>query len=299
MSLDYYAFELKPFTRLVLKTNSKYSHDDLRLLANEYYEAEIKTVAEGLRKCATVHITSLDLWNKLNLIEKHNLVFVPILVTAVIRGFAHKFYQPRPNEPYSVFGVVARDYSTAREFKKAFEMRDDIKMGELLGYPKCCTKFFAETWYKCYDPIYHIAVNTEGHRKIGKYEVLVEDFYPECNILLRYAGIRAVPHFVCSFKCKQSKELGEQFTSFITHRNQLYNILSTPMSWDCFKGVAIVYTRDFELVVNSVPYKEKHVVHLKSDESYPIIRRPKVIELIKSYVEKELKRLSSEQEIVM
>jgi hypothetical protein len=48
----------------------------------------------------------------------------------------------------------------------------------------------------------------------------------------------------------------------------LQGLLSMPMSWDVYHGVAVVRTPIFDLIVPSVPAAERHVVELVSDPPF-------------------------------
>jgi len=50
---------------------------------------------------------------------------------------------------------------------------------------------------------------------------------------------------------------------FIDRRRELKELLSSPMTWNCYKGVAIVETKWFIGVANSMPFKELHLVIMK------------------------------------
>jgi len=256
--------DVMPFTKLVWKAESKHMCKLLNTLSYECWLAELITVSEGLRPCATMHITSDGLMRDLALLEELELIFVPIRRCKRVKGFAHKFYEPSPREPYDIYGVVARDWSTARKFKKADMSGDFITVGRLLSYPENCIKFFGEVWSKCYDPIFPAALRTPGVEVRGN-EVTIKDYYPEINIILRYFGIRAVPHLVCNFKCKESRDFAEIFLQFISHRKELLEILSANMIWDCYKGMVKIDTPLFIGITNSMPYKQPHNVRLEKD----------------------------------
>jgi len=258
---EVYDFEIRPFIRIIVEAGYNKLRDELCVLARECWLAELKSVAEGMRACATMHISSETLFRDLKLLEELGLVFVPIRECARVNGFAHKFYAREPGKPYDVYGVVARDYETGRKFAKADRSGDHITVGKLLGYPECCVKFFIHMWPKWYDPIWPAALNTPGAKVSGR-EVIVNDCFPEANILLRYCGIRAVPHLVCNFKCKATKEFAEEFMQFIPHRRELINLLSQPITWDAYKGVVMVRMPHFIVVANTMPLRHRHIVKL-------------------------------------
>jgi len=223
------------------------------------------TVVNEERPCSTFHICSEHVYEDLQLLREHGLVFIPLRKCRRVGGFAHRFYDPLPGQPYDVFGVISRDNASAERFAKAYYRGDHWTMGKLLGYPECCIHFFLETWIErqVVDPIWEAAANTTGHRKKVQ---IIREFLPECNILSRYAGIRVVPHLVCSFDCEGSAVFAEMFRPYIPHYRKLVKLLSEPTLWDCRYGVAIVKTRYFEIVANSHPYRDRRVVQLGETE---------------------------------
>jgi len=139
--------------------------------------------------------------------------------------------------------VVARDRETAEEFRKAFLLSDNLKQGELLGYPICDRIFFQRVWSYEYDPIWSAALPCGSvKRDNSSYVLEVKDYYPECNIMLRYFGLRAVPHLVCSLKCEESKEFGRKFIELMPRGDKLLDTNRMGLlSWGCHNKNSLVY----------------------------------------------------------
>ena len=259
--MSLYNLDVPPISRIVWKLDTLCDRDLFNEIRRECWIAELKTVSEGIRKCGTVHLRSEHIKEDLEFLNSLDLVFLQIRKCKRVQGFAHRFYEPSPNEPYDVYGAISRNKKYCEEFKRAHQKGDDQTLGSLLGYPKCCVKFFIQNWYKSYDPIWEMALNTSS-QKINNL-VTITDYYPEVNVLMRYFGIRAVPHLPCSFKCKESKRLATSFLEFIDKRKELLEILSSPITWNCYKGIAIIHTKWFIGIANSMPYKEPHIVVMK------------------------------------
>lgn len=260
--MSLYDLDVPPLSRVIWKLDTSYNKELFWEIRRECWLAELRTVSEGIRKCATVHLRSEYFKEDLDFLYSLDLHFLPIRKCKRVQGFAHKFYDPSPNEPYDIYGVVSRERKYCEEFRRAHKTSNDQRIGSLLGYPRCCVKFFIENWYKSYDPIWRMALNSP-HKLVNKNEVVILDYYPEVNILLRYFGIRAVPHLPCNFKCKESKKLGKTFMEFISKRRDLMDLLSSPMTWNCYKGVAIVETKWFIGIANSMPFRDPHIVKIK------------------------------------
>jgi len=195
----------------------------------------------------------------LELLEDLKLIFVPINKVKRVSGFAHRFYEPSPGEPYDIYGAVSYKREYAKEFKKASLEGNDAKLGSLLGYPKCCINHFLRVWPQEYDPIWSAGLNTP-HEKISEHEIELTSVLPESNILMRYFGIRAVPHLVCSFNCRESQKFSKIFLEYIQDQDFLFELLRSPVTWDCWRGLAIVKTPFFVGVTNSMTFKERHII---------------------------------------
>lgn len=263
-----YNFELKPQTRFLWKKKGVQELKPiLQPLKRELFRSELQTVAKGQRKCATVTMHSNSVKHNLEEITDLGLVFLPIRESRVVQGFAHKFYPPKEGEPTQIFGAVARDYETARKFKRLRKEGGEENadaMGQLLGYPKCCRSYFEDTFSEEFDPVWSSAIHTEGakvKRNDDEVTVFLEEIYPEANPLLRYFGIRIVPHLPCSYTCEKSREFGRDFLKVIDEdfHDILLDLLSNVV-WDCYKGVAIVDTPYFRGVTDSLPFKTRHKI---------------------------------------
>jgi len=237
--------ELLPFTRVNYRVGIPL--DFYRNLTAQVSRAEIETVRDGLRPCATVQLTPSTFAWDLRVLLDFGLVFLPIRECRCYSGFAHRFYPPEPGQPSAVFGAVSRERDLAEEFKRAFEEHDDRRMGELLGYPECDIQFFCENFGKDPDPLYLIGENTEGAELDG--DVLRVPAYPQNNILLRYMGLRVIPHFPCSYLCKASLEFSEKFLRYIDR--SILEILGRETLWDRMKGVVVVENEFLRIVAGS------------------------------------------------
>lgn len=119
---------------------------------------------------------------------------------------------------------------TAR-FLDAWHAGDDETIGQLLGYPKCCRDFFAKTWGAgSVDPTWEMADHGDGPL--------------EANILLRWLGVRYVPHLPCGFQCEGTVKLGRKLRALIPTREREWmdELLAMPMLWSALNGIGEVVT---------------------------------------------------------
>jgi hypothetical protein len=235
-------------------------------------ELEVLSVAKGQRPCAWQTIGEDQFPRLAAEWAEMGLVSLPIKRVRNFTGFAHRHEEPVDGERASLCVIVSKTLADTLRFKTAFEKGDNDAQGELLGFPKCCREFFCATWAKGYfDPIWQAALNSK-HTTVGERYIRVEG-HPFANPILRYAGLRVgfhIPHaldcpetiIVATERMKLAKANDPNLTKL------LGALLSMPMSWDVYHGVAVVRTPIFDLIVPSVPAAERHVVELVSDPPF-------------------------------
>lgn len=257
-----------PLTRIIPKIKFPGIQEKIKMLSHEVWLSELMTVSKGDRKCATYHIRSDQLLQDTQLLTDLGLHFEPLQKVKRVSGFAHTFYKPEPNEPYDVYGVITKEKKYALKWKEAHlaNPTDHITMAELLAYPENDSKFFNEVWgKKSLDPVWEAALNSE-HTRVDKYTIEMPNKVPESNMLPRYFGIRAVPQIVCSFDNEANVEYAKMFLKYIPHADLVMEMLRKSYTWDCYRGIAMLYTDEFIGVCNSVTFKHKHIVKIGEAE---------------------------------
>jgi hypothetical protein len=130
-------------------------------------------------------------------------------------------------------------------FREAWEQSDQKEIGKLLGYPACCSDFFEEFWVRrqFIDTTWPMAFGTVGEE--GEEATLLEVCgSPLTNILLRWLGVRAVPHLPCRFNCEPSRIFGEELLALAnqhgygTEADDLLQMLEWPVEWSALHGIA-------------------------------------------------------------
>ncbi len=221
-------------------------------------ETEYILVKEGYRKAATIHIREDNHKELIEKINKDGLIYTPILQSGLSVGFSHEHKEVKDGEPYYWYGCLTKTYEDGQEFKKADGTSDNRdpdhrKIGELLGYPKCCIDYFIENFSKNWDPIWI--------DRSGKVEG-----YVECNRLLRYFGIQISWHFSCSPDCEETKKIAEKWISVMRKINKeltdkIISLLSQNMTWDSYHGVVQIETPYFLGLSHTFPYlEEKRII---------------------------------------
>lgn len=253
-------------------------------VASKFFkELEIETVAHGLRECAIASVAVADVDTFCRNLSKKGLIFVPIMKLQNSSSFYHVNERvDNDNLPlnYLMNGVVTTSTTLAEHFIKAYESRDDIEVGRLLGFPVCCRNFFDEIWQNGYvDPIWQQADNTKNTKKfyfpdevynIDKHIVKIKSGNHEIVSALRYIGVRIVSHIPCSCDCEESMKIAKERIELarkleMEGLSETLEILQLPYEWDCLKGIAIINTPVFKIVVDSVPCFPRYIVRKESD----------------------------------
>lgn len=232
--------------------------------------AEYWMVKEGARKCATLHISPHNYDEIIERIAKDKLVWLPIQRTRNYNGFSHMHFPVgHLDMNSSVYGVLATNMEDALAFREASESKptDHKTIGELLGFPDCCTDAFNEWWPLYYDPVYQTAQRTEGIKtwKGENYSAIYVTPHISTHQMLRYAGFRITSHFPCSLDCKASVEVGKVWMDVGSKYDPrgleaLIEILKLPGEWSCLHGIAQIETEPFTVTTNSMPTKEKWAI---------------------------------------
>lgn len=165
--------------------------------------------------------------------------------------------------------VAVYDPMRAGDWRDAFDRSDDSKIGELLGFPECCRSFFMETWAK-------------GARDTTIQMLEGGDAPAVSNIMLRWLGIRLVPHLPCAWTCEPSVRMANQMYDLAKklglheQADAALRILAWPMEYSTLHGVCEVVTPVLKFMASSDYYPTKRVV--KRDGVFNPIEAPKVEE---------------------
>ncbi|MBI4064449.1 MAG: hypothetical protein HY401_09150 [Elusimicrobia bacterium] len=252
------AVRTESFVTPFVRTMPKQGHEEwmikLHKMSVLLNRAEYETVKLGLRKAAVIHIDPQEFDTKLLQINSDNLVFTPILKSAYYVGYAHQHKTPQPGEPFYWYGALTKTREDGLLFKEAEDRHDHLAIGELLGYPACCTEYFKKSFPINYDPVW---IDREG----------VVKGYPENNILLRYFGARMSTCINCSPACQAVREVGKRWFSVMKKldpatADDLMQILSNPVKWDSYHGVVQVENAHLVCLTHTFPYIEKRRVIL-------------------------------------
>lgn len=264
---------LIPFTRCIWRNKECKAEWEpkLREASRIYNISEWKMVAEHKRKCGTIHVNKNNFEQMLDKLAEDGLFFKPIARTASYQGFSHRHIVPKSNEDYNVYGVLAYDKDDALEFAKLSNSRDKnmhIGIGELLGYPRCCSDAFTERWSGgIIDPIFEAAMktkNVEYHHEDSVLLLKLDKVPIETNQMLRYFGLRTTSHLPCAFDCKETIKIAKNWKDVMKKTDEkafdyLKELLEMPLRWDSYHGIVICTTPIFR-GVTTTGYNERRII---------------------------------------
>jgi len=159
---------------------------------------------------------------------------------------------PVEGQPYAMQVAVASTMQDAAALAEVWTRGDQARIGDLLGYPSCCAEFFEKTWVQegWLDSTWPMTLAST----FDSAEAVDDEFERQvagpagCNILLRWLGLRAVPHLPCGFDCVATNQFAKSLRfvandeGFGAEFDLLHEILGWPVEWSALHGVAIVKT---------------------------------------------------------
>lgn len=240
--------EPQPFTAQLPAYGHESILEELSEFNKVFHQAEYEMVRRGARDADVYHLNANAYDEQIEKVFQDGLVFLPILRSKSYSGFSHKhFPSDELGQDVMVYGVVAKDIDVAREFKAAHNPVDHMKIGAMLGYPACCSKEFVKYWNISQDPIFEIAYNTvpHTHQLSPDDPLVVEKGDPRLYVHLRYAGLRIIPWFPCSFDCEESKERAKKWQSIIDDispgtSERMITLLGMPTTWNLLNSMVVV-----------------------------------------------------------
>ena len=216
------------------------------MIQNDWLRVERQSVLEGIRDCVIQTFKPVE-YLKIQAWAHRNGLFATILQTAKsFEGFASRY---EPGEELLVTAVT-----------RLAEMGD--KPEEHLGYPKCCQEAFESRWPLVPDPIWQWAGGPENGKVVSGGHLVTTRMLPTTNPLLRYLSVRFCPHIPCEALCQETVEFSTKLRSLMGKEFQdpAEELLSMPVSWDCYRGIAIVKIAPLRIVIGSTVTAVRYIV---------------------------------------
>lgn len=232
----------------------------LNEIARVWSDVQWRSVDAGLRRCAQLVVYADSYASQVEQARKHGLKTVVLRVeeAAILRN-------PSSGPPLVLTLVVGKAADT-KAFKSAWIRRDDAAIGRLLGYPACCRGFFDHLVADGHaaDPTWFIAANTGGATRDANTVTVAGP--RALNILLRYIGVRTIPHLPCRLNCADSAHSASGFLDlagslgFGAAREAALDILNWPAEWSAVHGIAEIKTPVMKISTRTTRTAGKFVV---------------------------------------
>ena len=193
-------------------------------------QIELGSISEGLRSSAVVHLTPAEL-----AIASRDVVRVGLQLTVLeSSGAGARVAIHRADRAVPEF---------AAEWLRAWDASEDARIGELLGFPPCCIAFFEEHW------------KGAGHSDVVPSMREIDGPW-EANILLRWLGVRLVPHLPCSADCAATVTLARAYrdvgAAVKADVDAIEQLLRLPVQYSSLNGLTIVETPHFRFMAGGV-----------------------------------------------
>jgi hypothetical protein len=246
------------FTRTIWSNNSAGWQARITHASNDWLEFEQLLVREGKRAAFITQVSPADLISFSQKWHSYGCSAIPLGMV----GISNSYTSNAPPVVGSKFHYRVLVYKANRVVRLAY---DDVFIGKILGYPECCIRFFEHWWNqeKHIDTTWQMFKNSKELRQ-------------ECNILLRYLGIRPVFHLPCAFDCIPTIELATQnlkyFEQYFPESYEtLIEVTQWPVEWSAVNGIAEVKFPLGKISARTDLYKdsEKHIVRYEGT-AYPI-----------------------------
>lgn len=202
----------------------------LAAIARQWSAAELASVENGMRFAAVQSIAPEQFPELSQRAASRGLAAIGLEVQARANDYAAGPVSPDGSGRWD-YRIAVMLPLRAIQFIEAWRDSDDETIGRLLGYPECCRRFFAETWGAgSVDPTWEMAEHGDGPI--------------EANILLRWLGVRYVPHLPCGFRCEETARLARRFRKLIPLPERLWmdQLLAMPMLWTALHGIGELVT---------------------------------------------------------
>ena len=185
-------------------------------------ELELVSVSERLRDSALVHLEPEE---------------IPSAAADTARaGLALSILERGPD---GTFRAAVHVPGLAGEWHRAWAACDHQAIGRMLGFPDCCREFFARAWAGTSDRDITPAMGSVD----GPWQA---------NTMLRWLGVRLVPHLPCSADCAKTIANAEGYLAMGARLGidlgPLETLLRLPVTHDALNGVVMVSTPHFRFM---------------------------------------------------
>lgn len=263
--------------------------DVINSVVHAFTRIELLSVIEGTRDAHLNFYTPQELEIKQKEFAKDGLIVIPLNKEGNRKsgGYGNHSVAYTGGNDFVWRSIITRPENEDK-WKEIWNIRSsnvhlgEYLIGEGLGYPSCCSKFFTKVWMQ------DGGVDTTWQQAVCTMKPFIETQQKElCNLpayddttielptstpiwasnLLRWAGMKLVTHLPCSFTCKESKRIALENLGLATKHgfgneyNKLCKMLDWDTTWTAHMGIATIETPVF--IINTVTdiTTEKYIVH--------------------------------------
>ena len=224
----------------------------LNSITHAWKQIERMSVVHDLRSCTLDSISSTELIALTEEYKKYGVYIVPLAKEGITHTYSSTTQPYINGKPYRLRVVFTKSEELAQEFFTVWNapVLDNSRIGELLGYPKCCTDFYKKYWVdqRFVDTTWVMSVDKLPIDEEARTVHIKSDTPPECNILWRWQGVRLVSHLPCSFDCEHTVDIGRRNAElgrklgFNAEMDLAYELLTWPVEWSALHGIAEIKT---------------------------------------------------------
>ncbi|MBN1993733.1 MAG: methyltransferase domain-containing protein [Anaerolineae bacterium] len=269
-------FVLPDFTRLSWAGSRAREVWEPRLgrIGRAWFNLEWLSVVAGLRACGLKIASPQEFVAQAGEWAKHGLSGLPLEIQGLsTNSYAGASLRAELGKPFA-FRIVIAAPADMIAFKNAWDNGDDERIGQLLGYPPCCYRFYRRVWVDedLVDTTWPMARGSVAAPNSNR--CLEVSGPPEANILWRWMGVRATPHLPCSFHCPETVALGQKLIAlgrangYNQEMDWLLEILSWPVEWSALHGIAEIKTPVLKVSARTDATPTKYVVR-RIGTAYP------------------------------
>jgi hypothetical protein len=274
-------FILPDWTRIIWVSENAKSvwQNKIYAASNAFQKIEEEAVYAGMKPANLTTLSHSDFIKKQITLSNSEFRLIPLAKIKNTNSYSNTSTSTDDEYNYSVRCVLVNK-NIEEEWLEAWNTSNDYEIGKLLGYPECCLDFFKKYWVeeKYIDTTYPMSLTgTTGPK--------------ECNILLRWIGIRTVSHLPCSFNCKHTFDIGRRnielgrSLSLNDEMDTIEEMLDWPISWSALHGIAEIKTPILKISSRTDATGEIYIVNREgfsypkegaSGTSFPYINKAKV-----------------------
>ena len=190
------------------------------------------------------------------------IVYVGKMIRPVIKVNSKK-------DAYLIY--ISRDEEKIRELIEYEKNMDHEKIGELLGYPKCCRKFYSETIVRnplgFESKLYYTFRNTKSKGKIShvvnnifSFETRFWKSLPSEHLKI-FEKISKfmfyyIFHIPCSYDCKRSIEQGKKVREILLEKLPKFTSVL-----DSLLGKPVIFINDFNWAILSGKFEDEAFIY--------------------------------------